>query len=293
MTSTPSFSSSAWAFSPELGAEGRQHLRGGVDEHDAGGAGVDRAEVLVERAVRELGDLAGHLHAGRAGADDHEGQQVVDVVAAGRPELGHLEGAEDPAAQLEGVVDALHAGGELGEVVVAEVGLAGAGGDQQRVVRRHGLATEDLRGDGAGLEVDVGDLAEQDAGVVLPAEHLAGRRGDLALGEDAGRDLVEQRLEEVVGGLGDHRDVDVGTPQRLGAEQSAEPGADHDHLVAGCLRRGHGSSWGRRCSHVGHHCPTAGRARRETPGASGCSHPLPRRREKLWCCRGLNHPTVG
>ena len=99
--------------------------------------GVDRPEVLLQRAVRELGDLAGHLDAGRAGADDDEGQQVVDVLAAGGAELGHLEGAEDPAAQLEGVVDALHAGRELGEVVVAEVGLAGAGGDDQRVVRRH------------------------------------------------------------------------------------------------------------------------------------------------------------
>ena len=59
-------------------------------------------------------------------------------------------------------------GRELGELVVAEVGLAGAGGDDQRVVRRDGLAAEHVRGDGAGLEVDAGDLAEQDPGVVLP-----------------------------------------------------------------------------------------------------------------------------
>ena len=52
-----------------------------------------------------------------------------------------------------------------------------------------------------GLEVDVGDLAEEHPGVLLAGEDLAGRRGDLALGEDAGRHLVEQRLEEVVGGL--------------------------------------------------------------------------------------------
>ena len=73
-----------------------------------------------------------------------------------------------------------------------------------------------------GLEVDAGDLAEQHLGVLLAAEHLAGRRRDLALGEDAGRHLVEQRLEEVVRGLGDHRHVDVGAAQRLGAEQPPE-----------------------------------------------------------------------
>ena len=64
-----------------------------------------------------------------------------------------------------------------------------------------------------------------------PDEDLARRRRDLALGEDAGRHLVEQRLEQVVGGLRDHRDVDVGASQRLGAEQAPEAGADHDHPV--------------------------------------------------------------
>ena len=235
ITSTPSFSSSALALRAELLAERRQHLGGGVEQDHAGLAGVDRPEVALERAVRELGDLAGHLHAGRAGAHDHEGQQVVDVVAAVGAELGHLEGAEDAAAQLEGVVDALHARGVLGEVVVAEVGLRGAGGDDEGVVLRDGLAAEHVAGDRARLEVDVGDLAEQHLRVLLAAEDLAGGGRDLALGEDAGGHLVEQRLEEVVGRLGDHRDVDGGLAQCLGAEETTEAGADHDHLVGGLL----------------------------------------------------------
>ena len=103
-------------------------------------------------------------------------------------------------AQLEGVVDALHARGVLGELVVAEVGLAGAGRDDQPVVRVTVSRPSTSRGDGPGGEVDVGDLAEHDPGVLLPAQDLAGRRGDLALGEDAGRHLVEQRLEQVVAG---------------------------------------------------------------------------------------------
>ena len=72
------------------------------------------------------------------------------------------------------------------------------------------------------LEVDVGDLAQQHPGVLLVGEDLAGRRRDLALRQDAGRHLVEQRLEQVVGGLRDHRHVDVGALERLGAEQPAE-----------------------------------------------------------------------
>ena len=66
------------------------------------------------------------------------------------------------------------------------------------------------------------DVAEQDVRIRLARKHFAGRRGDLALGEDAGGHLVEQRLEEVVRGLGDERDVDVGALEGLGAEEAAE-----------------------------------------------------------------------
>ena len=82
---------------------------------------VDVTEVAVQRVAGELGDLTRHLHTGGSGTHDDEGQQVVDVLTLGGPQLGHLEGAEDAAPQLEGVVDALHPRGELGELVVAEV----------------------------------------------------------------------------------------------------------------------------------------------------------------------------
>ncbi len=234
----------------ELGPERREHLPGGVDQQHPGGAGVDGPEVALEGAVGQLGDLAGHLHPGGAGADDDEGEQVVDVLTAQRPQLGHLEGPEDPAAQLQRVVDALHAGRELGELVVAEVGLPRAGGHDQRVVGHGGLAAEDLGGDRPVAEVDVGDRAQQDLRVLLAAEDLAGRRGDLALGEDPGRDLVEQRLEEVVGGLGHHGHLDVAATQLLGAEEPAEAGADDDHPVSPV--DGRGLVVARRCVVLGH-----------------------------------------
>src|SRR5215207_442605 len=191
------------------------------------GSTYGAASSSTMRAVRQLGDLAGHLDAGRAGTDHDEGHQPVDLGLVGG-ELGELEGAEDAATQLQGVIDALHTGGELGEPVVAEVGLAGAGRDDQLVVGVHGGAPQDRGGDCAGGEVDVGDLAHEDAHVLLPAKDLAGGGGDLALGEDAGGHLVEQRLEQVVAGLADQGDVDVGLAQPLRGEQSAEAGADDD-----------------------------------------------------------------
>ena len=42
-------------------------------------------------------------------------------------------------------------------------------------------------------------------------------------GDDAGRHLVQQRLEQVMGGPGDQLDVDVGALELLGRVKSAEP----------------------------------------------------------------------
>ena len=104
---------------------------------------------------------------GRAGADDDEGEQPL-LLPLVPGELGHLEGAEDAAAQLQGVVDRLHAGREAGELVVAEVRLPGPGGHDEVVVGRRGPPVEDLRGDGPGGQVDVGDVAEQHGRVGWP-----------------------------------------------------------------------------------------------------------------------------
>ena len=71
------------------------------------------------------------------------------------------------------------------------------------------------------VDVDVDDLAEHDPRVALAAQHVADRRGDVALGEHARGDLVEQRLEEVVVGAVDHHHLDRRAAQRLGGEQPA------------------------------------------------------------------------
>ena len=60
------------------------------------------------------------------------------------------------------------------------------------------------------------------------------RRGrDLALGHDAGRHLVQHRLEEVVGRPGDKGDVDVGAFEALSGEESSEARSDDHDMVAG------------------------------------------------------------
>ena len=81
----------------------------------------------------ELGDLPRHLDAGRAGADDDEGEPAPPPLRI-RLDLGRLEGAEDAAADLERAVERLQLGRVRLPLVVAEVGVARAAGDDQRVV---------------------------------------------------------------------------------------------------------------------------------------------------------------
>ena len=113
--------------------------------------------------MRQLGDLPGHLDPGRAGADHDEGEQPVDLVgvAGDRRKLGPLERAEDPPTQLQRVVDVLHPGREPGEVVVAEVGLPGAGGHDEAVVAERDVPGHPARVDRAAGQVDGGDVGEQ------------------------------------------------------------------------------------------------------------------------------------
>ena len=203
----------------QLLAERAEHRGCSVEQDHPSLGCVDPPEVSAQGPVRQLGDLPGHLHPGRPGADDHEGQPLlsIDRVLA---ELGQLERAEDPAAQLQCIVDALHARGELGELVISEVGLSSAGRDDQRVVRGHGGAQRAHRGDRTRVQVELGDPAEQGGGVGLLLQYLPGRGRHLALGQHTGRHLVEQRLEQVVRGHADHRDVDWRLGQGLRRPQA-------------------------------------------------------------------------
>ena len=144
----------------------------------------------------QLADLPRHLDAGRAGADHNEcpSSSLLWVIT----ELSELERSEDPTTQLQGIVDALHPGSELGELIIAEIRLTRTSGHDQAVVRGDGGAEWADRGDRLGFDVDIGDSTEQHRRVLLVLEHLTGRRRNFAFGQHAGRDLVEQRLEQVV-----------------------------------------------------------------------------------------------
>ena len=115
-------------------AERGQDLRAAVEEHDRRVGRVDVAEVAREPAS------ATARRSGRPPRPRSAPAPTTTNVSQRAPglgvglALGHLEGAEDAAAQLQRVVDRLHARREARELVVAEVRLRRAGGDDEAVV---------------------------------------------------------------------------------------------------------------------------------------------------------------
>src|SRR5882757_4847774 len=77
----------------------------------------------------------------------------------------------------------------------------------------------------------MGRFTQQYLCILLMAQNDPGGRGDLARGDDAGGHLVEQRLEQVVGCLGDHLDVDIGALECLGGGQAAKARTNDDDSV--------------------------------------------------------------
>src|SRR6185437_13280479 len=81
--------------------------------------------------------------------------------------------------------------------------------------------------------IDRRDFAEQYVGVFLAAKEPADRRGDVGRREHRRRDLVEQRLEDVMIRAVDDGDIDGRVLERARGVEAAEAAADDDDAWAG------------------------------------------------------------
>ena len=209
-----------------------QHGPGPLQQDDPRVGGVHRPVVPWQHGVGELGNLADELDTGGPGPDHDEGEPVGPFLRVGG-DLGHLELGEDAVAQVPGVLDRLHTGGELGEVVVAEIGVGGARGDHEGVVgqrERPGVRAVGVHG--PALQVDVIDIGQQGAHVGFDANGAAQRGGDQTGRQDPRRHLVEQGLEEVVVGAVDQRHLEARAVESVDRVQAPEPAAHDDDLMA-------------------------------------------------------------
>ena len=143
--------------------------------------------------------------------------------------LGALEGEQDAPANRGGVLERLQAGRERLPFVMAEIGVARAGGEDQRVVGQRCAVIEQhaLRRD-----VDAGRRVASSVVHFGPvAQQMADRPGDLRGRERRRRDLVEQRLEQMVVAAVDERDRDRRAGKAEGGFQPAKAGADDDDAM--------------------------------------------------------------
>ena len=108
--------------------------------------GSMRAEVADEDVAGDLGDRAGELDAGRAAAHDHEGEQLPARArrrARARPSRTRAGCGGGSRGRPRGV---FRPGAYWLPLVVAEVGVAGARGDDQVVVGERAVGEDDLVG---------------------------------------------------------------------------------------------------------------------------------------------------
>ena len=200
------------------------------------------AEFIRQRVPRDLDQRTGKLHARGPAADDDEAHAglALGIVAGRLRKFGALESADDAGADVEGVGQGLEPGCEGRPLVVAEPLIDGAGTDDE-VVEGDGRAAVELHG--PRRHVDAGHLGLQHReppALHLLAQHVADGRRHGRRGQARGSDLIQQRLEEVVVGAVDERDLDASPCARAAQDahslQATKAAADDDDV-----RRGHGA----------------------------------------------------
>jgi hypothetical protein len=226
----------ALRLTPQLRAHRRKHRGRGVEQDHAAILRRDRPERPHQGALGELGDLTGEFDTGGPGTDDDEREPALPLGRI-RGHFCGLECTEDASAQLKRVVDGLHAGREGREMIVPEVGLLRARGHDDAVELDDRLHVHQLRRHRTAGDIDLLHRAQQHPDVLLLAQDQPRRGCDLANRQDAGRHLIEQRLEQVMRRIGDEGDVDIGVLQFLRRSEASEAGPDDDDAVASGLNR--------------------------------------------------------
>ena len=194
---------------------------------------LDVSVVAGEVTAVELGDGACRLDSGRAPAhdDDVEGavRDEARIAVRGLPPL------EDVILEPDCVGERVHREGVLDRALGAEEVDLGAEAEDEVVVRdrRHALEADLPR-----FEVDPGHGRLVDRRVVVAREQVTQRVADSARVEQAGGELVEQRLEGVVVVPVDEHDLGVRVLQLLRRADPGEP-ATEDQDPRACRTGAH------------------------------------------------------
>jgi hypothetical protein len=109
--------------------------------------------------------------------------------------LGHFEGVENLLPDVGRLFDAFHSRGSLAPRIVAVVKGLHTCGDNERVVFEAFAIGEHyaLRN-----RIEIDNLTRKHARIFLAAEHASQRSRNFSRRQRSGRDLIQQRLKQVI-----------------------------------------------------------------------------------------------
>ncbi len=193
--------------------ESRKDSVGRFDEDHLGLPRIDVPKIAAQCLVREFTQHAGQFDAGRPATDDYQreprlndGGIGIGVVLGIGFALRAFEGGENAAAYLCGIFDGFQSWREWFPLVVAEVLVLYAGGQDKRIVPDFAITQMYF----AGRRIDVQNFAQQNFRIGLPLEERAKRSGDVGGGQAAGGHLIQEGLKQVKIAAVDERDGNRG-----------------------------------------------------------------------------------
>ena len=179
--------------------EGTKDGRAGLDEHDSCLTRVDLTVVAGQDAMRELGNLADDLDAGRARPPPRRRTGTLRVppgrspssAISNAPSMWFRRWRASSSVFIPGANSAQSSCPKYAWVAPAATTKVSYGS----VIRAPSGA---MCRHGSRVQVEIRDFAEYNFGVLLFLHDAAQCRRNQPLGQDAGGNLIQQRLEEMV-----------------------------------------------------------------------------------------------
>ena len=177
----------------QLLGEGRQDARAGLDQDDPGRLRIEAAKVARQRAPGDLGQRARQLHAGGAAADH-------DECGPGAPRLGGVSSSAASNARR------IRRRTSSASPIVLSPGAWAAQwscpkyADVTPVARIEVVVDQmaALEQDPPFLDLDALHARHEHGAVLLPPEQLADWRRNVGCRQRRGRDLIQERLEQMM-----------------------------------------------------------------------------------------------
>jgi hypothetical protein len=140
--------------------------------------------------------------------------------------LSQFKGKKNPAANFGGILDGFEPRSKLRPIVVAKVGVSCAGSEHQIVIRDQRAAGKYNLPD---ANVDAYHFIHEHGGVAMATQDSADGLRDVSRREHGQRDLIEQRLEDVMVAPIDDSYVHGKARQPYGRVNAGKTSTHNDH----------------------------------------------------------------